>query len=97
MPWGFSRGSGGIFFEAIAGAGTRGRMGGRTEGRGGSRAKHRTKREIARLVRELDPLPEVPARMEPLGPVVKGVGRVSHEKTMLALYPVRHLPPGDAS
>jgi hypothetical protein len=31
-------------------------------------AKHRTKREIARLVRVLDPLPAVPARIEPLGP-----------------------------
>ncbi|HEX2873097.1 MAG TPA: hypothetical protein VHP33_17665 [Polyangiaceae bacterium] len=60
-----------------------------------ARAKHRTKREIARLVRELDPLPDVPARIEPLGPVVKGVGRVSHEKTMLALYPVRYLAPGE--
>jgi len=31
-------------------------------------AKHRTKREIAQLVRQLDPLPEVPPRIEPLGP-----------------------------
>src|SRR5687767_14917009 len=33
-----------------------------------TRAKHRTKRELARLVRVLDPLPPVPARIEPLGP-----------------------------
>ena len=33
-----------------------------------TRAKHRTKRELARLVRLLDPLPAVPARIEPLGP-----------------------------
>ncbi len=33
-----------------------------------ARAKHRTKKEIARLVRQLDPLPRVPARIEPLGP-----------------------------
>ncbi len=33
-----------------------------------ARAKHRTKREIAKLVRQLDPLPDVPARVEPLGP-----------------------------
>jgi hypothetical protein len=33
-----------------------------------ARAKHRTKRELARLVRVLDPLPAVPARIEPLGP-----------------------------
>ena len=32
-----------------------------------TRAKHRTKKEIARLVRILDPLPAVPARIEPLG------------------------------
>ncbi|HEY8946746.1 MAG TPA: hypothetical protein VIM73_21030, partial [Polyangiaceae bacterium] len=31
-------------------------------------AKHRSKREITRLVRQLDPLPSVPARIEPLGP-----------------------------
>jgi hypothetical protein len=33
-----------------------------------ARAQHRTKKEIARLVRELAPLPDVPARIEPLGP-----------------------------
>jgi hypothetical protein len=33
-----------------------------------ARAKHRTKRELARLVRILDPLPTVPARIDPLGP-----------------------------
>src|SRR5688572_4339943 len=33
-----------------------------------ARAKHRTKKEIARLVRMLDPLPDVPPRIEPLGP-----------------------------
>src|SRR6187397_1606939 len=33
-----------------------------------ARAKHRTKREITKLVRSLDPLPAVPARIEPLGP-----------------------------
>jgi hypothetical protein len=31
-------------------------------------AKHRTKKEVAALVRKLDPLPDVPARIEPLGP-----------------------------
>jgi hypothetical protein len=36
------------------------------------RAKHRTKRELARLVRALDPLPAVPARIEPLGPRRRG-------------------------
>ena len=33
-----------------------------------ARAKHRTKRELAKIVRILDPLPAVPARIEPLGP-----------------------------
>jgi len=33
-----------------------------------ARAKHRTKKEVLRLVRQLDPLPEVPPRIEPLGP-----------------------------
>ncbi|HYQ17122.1 MAG TPA: hypothetical protein VEQ58_15225 [Polyangiaceae bacterium] len=33
------------------------------------RAKHRTKKELAKLLREIDPLPDVPARITPLGPV----------------------------
>jgi hypothetical protein len=33
-----------------------------------AQAMHRTKREIAALVRRLDPLPDVPPRIEPLGP-----------------------------
>ena len=32
------------------------------------RAKFRTKKELAKLVRELDPLPQVPDKLEPLGP-----------------------------
>jgi hypothetical protein len=32
------------------------------------RAKFRTKKELSKLVRELNPLPEVPDRIEPLGP-----------------------------
>ncbi|HEY8943038.1 MAG TPA: hypothetical protein VIM73_02200, partial [Polyangiaceae bacterium] len=35
-------------------------------------AKHRSKREITRLVRQLDPLPAVPTRIEPLGPAPAG-------------------------
>jgi hypothetical protein len=38
-----------------------------------ARAKHRSKREIARLVRMLDPLPYVPAVVEPLKPTPAGV------------------------
>ncbi len=33
-----------------------------------ARAKHRTKKEIAELVRALSPLPDVPPRIQPLGP-----------------------------
>lgn len=32
-----------------------------------ARAKHRTKKELAQLVRESNPLPDVPARIEPWG------------------------------
>jgi hypothetical protein len=37
-----------------------------------ARAKHRTKKELAKLVRLLDPLPSVPARIEALGPPLPG-------------------------
>jgi 5-methylcytosine-specific restriction endonuclease McrA len=61
------------------------------------RAKHRTKKEIARLVRERDPLPEVPPRIEPLGPA--SARRVPQAPTWQAfvssLCPVRELSPGD--
>jgi len=64
-----------------------------------ARAKHRTKREVAQLVRQLDPLPDVPARIEPLGPV-PAHGLVSLRKPswgamMRALNPVRNLNPGE--
>jgi hypothetical protein len=58
-----------------------------------ARAKHRTKREVARLVRVLDPLPAVPARIEPLGPaparVVPPVP--TWEQFVTSLCPVRDL------
>jgi hypothetical protein len=61
------------------------------------RAKHRTKKEIARLVRQLDPLPEVPPRIEPLGPAPARA--VTHaptwEEFARSLCPVRNLSPGD--
>ena len=61
------------------------------------RAKHRTKKEIARLVRVLDPLPDVPARIEPLGPAPARV--VPEAGTWAAwvgsMVPVRDLAPGD--
>src|SRR6187397_2642221 len=40
-----------------------------------ARAKFRTKKELARLVRELNPLPEVPDLIEPLGPTLRRAPR----------------------
>ena len=40
-----------------------------------ARAKFRTKKELAKLVRELHPLPRVPDLMEPLGPELSGSPR----------------------
>jgi hypothetical protein len=64
-----------------------------------SRAKHRTKREILGLVRILDPLPAVPARIEPLGPApARGVPSApSWADFVQATRPVRELAPGEAS
>jgi hypothetical protein len=61
------------------------------------RAKHRTKKEIARLVRELDPLPEVPPRIEPLGPAPARLvpAAPTWEAFVSSLCPVRELSPGD--
>jgi hypothetical protein len=61
------------------------------------RAKHRTKKEIARLVRELDPLPEVPPRIEPLGPApARLVPKApTWEAFASSLCPVRELSPGE--
>ncbi|HEY8946146.1 MAG TPA: HNH endonuclease, partial [Polyangiaceae bacterium] len=56
-------------------------------------AKHRSKREITRLVRRLDPLPSIPARIEPLGPTGTSANNASWEAYMHALNPVRELPP----
>jgi hypothetical protein len=61
------------------------------------RSKYRTKKEIARLVRELDPLPEVPPRIEPLGPPpARLVPKApTWEAFVSSLCPVRELSPGD--
>ncbi|MEZ4221383.1 MAG: hypothetical protein R3B13_10700 [Polyangiaceae bacterium] len=40
-------------------------------------AKHRSKREILSLVRQFDPRPDVPARIEPLGPARRGTAASS--------------------
>jgi hypothetical protein len=59
-------------------------------------AKHRTKKELARLVRSLDPLPEVPSRIEPLGPAPAPLfsPAPTWSQSVRALNPVRDLEPG---
>jgi hypothetical protein len=61
------------------------------------RAKHRSKKEIARLVRQLDPLPDVPPRIEPLGPAPARVASSAPtwDDFVRSLCPVRELAPGD--
>jgi hypothetical protein len=61
------------------------------------RAKHRTKKEIARLVRQLDPLPEVPPRIEPLGPApARLVPKApTWDEFVRSMCPVRDLAPGE--
>jgi 5-methylcytosine-specific restriction endonuclease McrA len=61
-----------------------------------ARAKHRTKKELARLVRILDPLPQVPPRIEPLGPASwrPVPAAATWGQFMGALNPVRELEPG---
>jgi hypothetical protein len=60
------------------------------------RAKHRSKREIAKLVRMLDPLPDVPPRIEPLGPSPCGlpVTGGTWQDFVASLNPVRELEAG---
>ena len=61
-----------------------------------ARAKHRSKKEITKLVRVLDPLPDVPARIEALGPAHEGVARKPTWAEQIASFcPVRELTPGD--
>jgi hypothetical protein len=61
-----------------------------------ARAKHRSKREIAKLIRVLDPLPEVPSRIEPLGPSTSArpLTGGSWRNFMESLNPVRELESG---
>ena len=60
-----------------------------------ARARHRTKKELARLVRVLDPLPQIPARIEPLGPASSQLAPAAATwgRFMSALNPVRELEP----
>ena len=62
-----------------------------------ARAKHRTKSEIERLVRRLNPLPDVPAKVEPLGPAPRPpIGNPSWSQRVEAYSPeVRELEPGN--
>jgi hypothetical protein len=63
-------------------------------------ARHRSKRDILRLIRRSDPKPDAPASVEPLGPAPVGVpvptANPSWEDFIEALSPpVRELSPGD--
>jgi hypothetical protein len=63
------------------------------------RAKHRTKKELGKLVRALDPLPDLPAGIEPLGPALArpATGAPAWSDFMESLCPpVRELAPDDA-
>src|SRR6478752_5171461 len=62
------------------------------------RAKHRTKKELAKLLREIDPLPDVPARITPLGPAApepKPVRNPTWAEYVASFAPIRHLNPGE--
>src|SRR3954447_4223923 len=64
-----------------------------------ARAKHRTKKELGKLLRTLDPLPDLPPRIEPLGPALarSATGAPSWADFVESLCPVvRELRPGDA-
>src|SRR5499427_5582265 len=57
------------------------------------RARFRSKRELLRLIAEIDPKPEVPALVEPIGPAP--AGPATHRALVEALSgPVRNLAPG---
>jgi hypothetical protein len=61
------------------------------------RAKFRTKKELGKLLRELNPLPQVPDRIEPLGPQLrKTLRNPTWEQYVSARAPrVRELPVGE--
>jgi 5-methylcytosine-specific restriction endonuclease McrA len=61
------------------------------------RAKFRTKKELAKLVRELNPLPQVPDRIEPLGPALAQAPRQPTWAEFAASLcpPIRALPAGE--
>src|SRR5215510_8566502 len=57
------------------------------------RARFRSKRELLRLIAEIDPKPEVPALVEPIGPAAAGAATYRAFVEALA-GPVRELSPG---
>jgi 5-methylcytosine-specific restriction endonuclease McrA len=61
------------------------------------RAKFRTKKELAKLIRELNPLPRVPDCIQPLGPALSRTPRAPTWAEFAASLcpPVRELPPGE--
>jgi hypothetical protein len=61
-----------------------------------ARAKFRTKKEITKLVRVVAPLPQIPDRIEPLGPApARPMRNPTWEEFVQSLCPpVRELPPG---
>ena len=61
------------------------------------RAKFRTKKELGKLVRDLNPLPQMPDRIEPMGPASRRALRnPTWEEYVTSLAPpVRELPPGE--
>jgi hypothetical protein len=64
-----------------------------------ARAKYRSKREILRLVRRLDPLPDVPDVIEPLGPsrreLIVPANPTWQEQTAAFCAPIRELEPSE--
>jgi 5-methylcytosine-specific restriction endonuclease McrA len=61
------------------------------------RARFRTKKELAKLVRELNPLPRIPDRLEPLGPEpMQALRKPTWLEFVESLSPpVRELPAGE--
>jgi hypothetical protein len=62
-----------------------------------ARAKFRTKKELTKLIRELDPLPDIPDCIQPLGPALPSSPRnPTWAQYVAALGPqVRELPPAE--
>lgn len=61
------------------------------------RARFRTKKELGKLLRDLNPLPQVPDLIEPLGPPqLRALRNPTWEEYVTSLAPrVRELPPGE--